>query len=424
VMRSRLTWCALGLGLWWPGASLAQRPTPTPRDTTLETGIQAGEADAEPPRRNLIPRPEFDWGFTTFRIGAGLLVDFATYAQDAASREQITLEPEVKVRDARLLFNGRFRTRRPITWQTGLMYDGPTDSWFLRQTGIMVAVPELWGHFFIGRAKEGVSLNKVMTGYDGWTLERFTFNEVIPLLADGVKWLGYLPNRHLLWNVGWFTDWLSEGQSFSSYDNQFTVRVAWVPMVSDSSGTLLHVGVNARRGKVNEGQLQVRSRPEAFPAPYFIDTGKFPARTARMVGLEAYYRPGSWMFGSEYYVQTAESPETGDPLFHGGEISATWLMTGETRSYNTVGGYFSSVSPARTVLQRGPGAWEAVLRYSYSDLSDGTVEGGTFWRLTPMINWYLTDNTRLEIAYGYGSLDRFETTGVTQFFQTRLQVEF
>jgi hypothetical protein len=29
-----------------------------------------------------------------------------------------------------------------------------------------------WGHIFVGRTKEGFSLNKVMIGYGGWTNER------------------------------------------------------------------------------------------------------------------------------------------------------------------------------------------------------------------------------------------------------------
>ena len=109
---------------------------------------------------------------------------------------------------------------------------------------------------------------------------------------------------------------------------------------------------------------------------------------------------------------------------NGGEVSVTWLITGETRPYNTVGGYFKGITPTKTVLQGGPGAWEAVLRFSYSDLDDGPITGGTFWRITPMVNWHLTENTRWEFVYGYGSLDRFETTGKTQFFQTRFQLEF
>ena len=38
-----------------------------------------------------------------------------------------------------------------------------------------------------------------------------------------------------------------------------------------------------------------------------------------------------------------------------------------------------------------------------------------------MLNWHASDNLRLEIAYGYGSLDRFSLVGKTQFFQTRFQ---
>jgi phosphate-selective porin OprO and OprP len=40
-----------------------------------------------------------------------------------------------------------------------------------------------------------------------------------------------------------------------------------------------------------------------------------------------------------------------------------------------------------------------------------------------MVNGHLSDHVRLEIAYGYGSLDRFNIVGRTHFFQSRLQVQ-
>ena len=71
----------------------------------------------------------------------------------------------------------------------------------------MVAVPEIGSHFFAGRSKEGFSLNKIMVGYDGWSMERLPFTDAtVPLLADGIKWLGNAKNRHLFWNLGWFND--------------------------------------------------------------------------------------------------------------------------------------------------------------------------------------------------------------------------
>jgi phosphate-selective porin OprO/OprP len=393
----------------------------TRRDTT---GLTAGEADDEPKRRRLFNLGEIDWGFMTIHFGAGLLMDGANYWQDSTAMEQIAVDPDLKLRDARALFGGRFNTKRSFTWQLGVMYDQVKKEWLFRQSGLMVAVPEISSHFFVGRAKEGFSLNKVMVGYDGWSMERLPFTDAtVPLLADGIKWLGNAKDRHLFWNLGWFNDAFSEGQSFSHYNFQFVARVGWVPMVSDSIGKLLHLAMNLQMGDPDHDTLRLRSKPEAFPAPNYIDTGAIPAESAIEWGPEIYYRPGRILLGGEYYWMKIDSPEMGHPLVHGGEVVFTWLTTGEVRSYNTVGNYFRGISPKKTVFEGGPGAWELVLKLSYSDLNDGFLHGGSFWRFTPMVNWHLTDHARLEFAYGYGKLNRFGLIGVTQFFQTRIQLQ-
>jgi phosphate-selective porin OprO/OprP len=184
------------------------------------------------------------------------------------------------------------------------------------------------------------------------------------------------------------------------------------------------VAVAGRYGTVNDRTLRLRSRPELNLAPYFVETESFAARDTRLAQAELYYRPGPWLFGTEYFVQRVNASDQPDPLFHGGDVVASYLITGETRRYNTAGGYFLAVSPRRTVFEGGPGAWEALLRISYVDLDDQQVHGGRFWRLTPMVNWYLSDSLRLELAYGIGQLDRFGTAGTTQFLQTRLQFQF
>jgi len=412
-----------------PAASPAPEATPSPEasPSTLDDKIEAGEALAKDPRRRLVKWNHYEGQIFTIRVGGGILYEGATYAQDEESQAQMALEPEAKVRDARFVFKGRFfpKWKREVTYSLGLMYDGPSDEFLLRETGIMVAVPELWGHFFIGRTKEGFSLNKVMVGYSGWTQERSTINDAtIPILADGIKWLGWLPKQRILWNLGVYTDWLSEGQGFSTYDSQLVGRLAWLPIADEKTRTLLHVGVSGRYGKPNEGELKLRSRPEAFPADYFVDTGTFACKDTKMLALEAYYRPGPLLVGTEYFFQWASAAEAGNPFFQGGEVVASWLVTGETRRYNTRGGFFHSVSPARTVFSGGPGAWEAVFRASYIDLDSGTLKGGRFWRLTPMVNWHLSDNLRLELTYGYGQLNCFDLSGRTQFFQSRIQFTF
>jgi phosphate-selective porin OprO/OprP len=406
-----------------PPAANAQPTAAGSRPPTLDDKIEAGNEEIAEPPRSLIKWNHYDGDFATFRVGGGLLYDYAGYSQDAASRQQFDLVATPKLRDARVLFKGGFNFKRPLTWSCGIMYDAPTQTLLFRETGVMIAVPKAWGHIFVGRTKEGFSQNKVMVGYAGWTLERAPISDAtIPILADGVKWLGYAPKKHLLWNLGFYGDHFSEGQTFSTYDRQIAGRIAFVPLMSEETGKVLHLGINVRYGKPNGGQLQLRSRPEAFPAPYFVDTGKFPADSTRMAAFEAYYRPGPLLVGTEYFIQDAHAPSVGNPFFHGGNAVVSWLATGETRVYNTRGGFFGQISPARPVFEGGPGAWEFVAEFSYTDLDSGSLHGGIFWRFTPMVNWHLSDNMRLELAYGYGWLNRFGVVGKTQFFQTRIQL--
>lgn len=110
------------------------------------------------------------------------------------------------------------------------------------------------------------------------------------------------------WNLGYFNDLLSKGQSFSSYSSQEVARLIWLPIHSEDKDRLLHLGVNLRYGKPVDNQLRLKSRPEAFPAPFFLDTGTFDAKSTRMAGYEVYYRPGSWLFGSEYWCEWVSHP--------------------------------------------------------------------------------------------------------------------
>ncbi|HWY69203.1 MAG TPA: porin [Terriglobales bacterium] len=402
----------------------AQDPHEASPDSTLENTVDAAESD-DGPRRQLVHFNEYHGPYFTIRVGGGFLYEADAYSQDSESKQQFSMSPAFKVRDSRLLFRGRFpQFDRSVTWCAGFMYDGPTGKWFVRQTGVMIAVPELWGNFFIGRAKEGFSLNKVMAGYDGWTMERSTMNDAtVPLLADGIKWLGYSPKHGFSWNLGYFNDIMSKGQSFSSYSSQEVARLIWLPIHSEETRTLFHIGANLRYGKPVDDKLRLKSRPESFPAPFFLDTGTFDATASRMAGPEVYYRKGSWLFGSEYWWEKVSSQSKGDPVFHGGDVVVTWLATGETRPYNTVGGYFLDIDPKRPVFKGGPGAWEFVFRLSHTDLNSGPVQGGRFVRFTPMANWYLSEHVRLEMAYGYGRLNRFDLKGNTQFFQTRIQFQ-
>jgi len=200
---------------------------------------------------------EYDGPISTFRFGFGFLVDAVTYSQDDKSKQQVSPEPDAGLRDFRLLFRGRFKTKRPFSWCVGYMYDGSDDTWHFRKTGLQLGVPELSGQFFVGRDKEGYSLNKIMVGYDGWTMERYTASDAfIPILADGVKYMGFAPKPRLLWNAGVFTDVISHNEGYSAYDHLFVARLGWLPVLSDSAGKGAHIAGMVRDGKPEDGKIR------------------------------------------------------------------------------------------------------------------------------------------------------------------------
>jgi phosphate-selective porin OprO/OprP len=415
-------WVVVVAALWnLPGPALAQGEG-APSSATIDTTAEAGEADAVEPKRRLVKWNEYDGPVSTLRFGYGFLYDFATYSQDDASNQQVHIEtPDMGMRDFRVILKGRFKTERPFTWTLGYMYDGVEDAWHFRQTGIQVDVPEVSGRFFLGRTKEGYSQYKVMVGYYLWGFERSqALDAFVPILGDGVKYMGYSPKRRIFTNLGYFWDALSEKEKFATYDHQWVARVGWQPILSEPGKEVLHVAVMGRDGRPDEGKIKFKAKPGSYLAPNFLDTGTLTSDHAQTIGLEVDYRKGPWLFASEYGWQTADVAGGGTPTFHGGEVSVVWLLTGETRSYNSTGGFFNQVTPARSVFEGGRGAFEPSLHYAYSDFDDGPIKGGKYWRLTPMAKWYLSEYLRIEMAYGLGELDRFGLKGRTQFFQARV----
>jgi phosphate-selective porin OprO and OprP len=429
--RRQQRYAALLLGLTAaltaPRIGRAQQPaatSPAPAETAVNATMVAGESEADEPARQFVRWNEYEGPISTLRFGGGFLYDYAAYNPDDVSEQQIDFSDGSKLRDFRFLLKGKFVQveKRSLTWSAGIMWDAVDERWAFRQTGLMVELPKLSSNLFIGRTKSGFSMNKVMVGYYGWTHERAPASDaMLPILADGIKWLGYLPKRGLNWSLGWYADSYSARESFSTMDQEQVARVAWLPIRADIEHTVLHLGVSLREGKPEDRQLRLRARPESYQAPYVVDTGVFDAERIHMSGLEAYYRSGPLLIGSEVFIQNVDSVSTGNPQFNGGEVFVSWNVTGETRPYKPAGGYFNAVSPSRPVGQGGPGAIELVLRYSDIDLDAGTLRGGKFRRITPMVNWHLSDNIRLEFAYGYGELDRFDVTGKTRFFTMRTQ---
>jgi phosphate-selective porin OprO/OprP len=168
--------------------------------------------------------------------------------------------------------------------------------------------------------------------------------------------------------------------------------------------------------------MTLKSRPESNIAPQIINTGSFKADNAKHVGAEFYYSNGKFLIGSEVAMHHFQSDGFEDHKFYGGDVAITYLFTKTKRPYNTGASVFGFVPVTKSVFKGGAGEWEAVVRFSTFNLNDKEIQGGSFWRITPMVNWYMSKILRMEFMYGYGMLDRYNMKGALHVFQTRLQL--
>jgi phosphate-selective porin OprO/OprP len=164
--------------------------------------------------------------------------------------------------------------------------------------------------------------------------------------------MGYLPKHNLVWNLGYFNETLLDNPLYPFMDQQYAARVAWLPILSETDGRVLHLAANLKYGNPKDDKTQLKAKPQATTAPNFLDTGVFPAEHEKMIGPEAWFRDNSMLVGGAYYFVETEAPQ-GDHQFQGGDIWASWLMTGEV-GYNTAAG--CSTSPIRSTDWGGMGA--------------------------------------------------------------------
>lgn len=368
---------------------------------------------------------QYDHEYFSIRFGGGFLFDYNGYDQDADSKQQLDLNNEIGIRDLRMLVSGR-TPFKGLVYTMGYAYIADKNEWRFRQTGFRLAIPALSGAFFLGRTKEGISTNKFMVGYYGWFNERSAVNDAfIPILADGIRWTGTAASNLFVYNVGAYADPVSKVESFNKNDWQLVGRFVYLPLGTDPEAGLLHLALSGRFAGADNGQLQYKSKPESFLAQEnVVDTGKFDASTSTIGGIEAYYENGPLSSGLEYYVNWVSSGPANNPFFHGGELFAAYMFTGETHPYKAISGVFEDVIPKRTFFEGGWGAWELAMRLSYVDLTSGPIQGGMFSKFTALVNWYMTSALRLEAAYGYGLLDKDNRTGGMHLFQTRVQLQF
>jgi phosphate-selective porin OprO and OprP len=169
----------------------------------------------------------------------------------------------------------------------------------------------------------------------------------------------------------------------------------------------------------NAKTLTLSDRPEIRIDPSFtiLSTSSIAnVRRAQVYTVEAAASAGPLYFQGEYFWYNVDRlAVTGLPAlqFQGGYAQASWVITGETRSYNAGNGAYNGVTPKESFswAHGGWGAWEIAGRYSVMDLNDRLgfadgIAGGKQQVYTLGLNWYVNRNMRFMLDYFHGKIDK------------------
>ncbi|MDV6333131.1 porin [Asticcacaulis sp. 201] len=227
----------------------------------------------------------------------------------------------------------------------------------------------------------------------------------------------------------------ASGFNVVNNDEQLGVaaRIAGTPYKSKNA--LIHVGLNysavinpADTGAASATRypVQLRDRPELrVDGTRLVDTGAINADSAKATGIELGWQYKTVYLSSEAFQFDIKrlAPATGvtNPKFSGWYVEGGWVLSGETRKYNTQTAAFDGITPAHNFDPKGGhwGAFELVGRYStidldYHDLSTvvaDRVRGGQQDIATVGLNWQLNPAVRFVFQGQSVKIDRLNSAG-------------
>ncbi len=362
----------------------------------------------------------------SIEVGGRIQADAAFFlSQDDELEEAVgsdNFDDDVEIRRARLHIAGKLYDQ--LEFKAEYDFAGGGEAQFKDVYLGLLKLPVVGG-LRLGHMKEPFGLDQLTSSRHTTFMERSLPDAFSPAHNIGVMLHSAVLNEQMTYAVGVFkdTDEFGEGTGGGGYSE--TVRITGAPWYENDGESLLHLGLAYSHREATDDTLKFSQRPETHLAGKFVDTGAITADDSDQLGVEAAAVFGPFSVQGEYAQTFVNSDSADDPDFFGYYGQLSYFITGEHRVYKRSKGAFDAVTPTNSFIgkgeTRGPGAWEAAIRYSAIDLSDGLVEGGELSDITVGLNWYLNTNLKWMLNYVYSDV---EDLGNSNIVQTRLQVWF
>jgi phosphate-selective porin len=358
-----------------------------------------------------------------FSVKFGFVVmpmDYTTFDQDSRSRQQVgNQQDELEARSLRLSARGHFELFRSWNYMVSYEYKGfdqtSEDDWNTTDFRISTLLGPKLGTLTLGKIKEPFVYEMVGDAANLPHNERL-LSPFFRSRNDGMTLGNAVLDQRATWVVGWYSDWWTQGTSWSDSGNDFAGRVTVLPVWSGDGANYLHLAASTRYYSAADDQLRYKGKPASNVADDYVDTGKIPGDHAWHTGVEALWNHGGYSVLAEYVRADLSTRDGSDPTLGGWYVTGSWVITGEHRPYDRKAGY------ARRIMPQGRwGAFELIGRVGHVDLDDRGVSGGTMDGWWAGVNWWANNRWKASIGYGNIDLDRFGIAGNTKTLLTRLQ---
>lgn len=361
----------------------------------------------------------------TGRLGTKLSLDGALYHQNGTLPEASS---GLAIRKFRVNTYGRAFFLSPLTY--GVEF-GIADGSFFFNDGY------IWFHKvpWVQSVKIGIFTSPM-------SLESLQSSSFIPMMEKaspvttfapgdklGLQVGGPIPGERATFHTGAFSDAIStENADSAKSAYRFMARGTVLPIFgsdTNSSPRFIHLGGSISYVHSSRDGFRYRSRPESFQAPFLIDTGELLVGDTLIAAVEGATQTGPVLLQSEFFFTNVSDIDGSAGQFWGAYATAGIMLTGETRGYNRNGGHFSGVRPKNkfSFSRRTWGALEWASRFSYTDLTSGSIQGGTMGIISTGINCYLTERNRLMLNGGAAGVRDPSGDSEFYFIQCRFQVE-
>ena len=408
-----------------PSPSPTSAPSPSPSPLALPSATPTPEPIGAPtPVDYFIPdlaasATAFDNKAFNLRVGFAVLADYHFIGQDPISRQQVGPQASVfDLRAGRILVMGRIKFKKPWFYVFSADYDEKRNrgDHVFDILDLALTIP-LWkkSRITIGKQKEPFIFEMVAVAAFLPHQERI-LNPFFNSRNIGIRYTdNYFKNR-VSFSAGVYNDWFRSGLKLHDSGTQVSGRVTGLPIYSKDQRTFLHLGFGLRYNGADQDTMRYRARPESNVTDYYADTGNLAAKHATQYSLEAFYNRHSFSVLAEYTQAFVKSPTTGNPSFNGSYMTVSYFLTGDTRPYDK---YAANILPI--VPKSRWGAVELVGRVGYIDLDDNLIKGGKLTTWYAGVNWWASRQWKVGMGYGLSDLDRFNVSGRTQRFITRVQ---